>query len=198
GGRGDDDSVRRRHGGDDGSGAPASRSERGGNRSEGEEEPDADATCDETEASANRAEAMRRSTAAGRPDRDETVRVTLGRPEPLPGLADASRATADLAAGSRMSPGEPDRPTKEVDSGRARPARDRGPLARTRAAAGTKPPSPRDAPDARAILARCESQLRALDTYQVHMSRIERVGGRLQPEEDVILSIRRDPKAVRL
>jgi hypothetical protein len=37
-----------------------------------------------------------------------------------------------------------------------------------------------------------------LDTYQVHMSRIERVGGRLQPEEDVLLSIRREPKAVRL
>src|SRR5204863_9883716 len=36
------------------------------------------------------------------------------------------------------------------------------------------------------------------DTYQVKIARIERVGGRLQPEEEIPLSIRRDPKAVRL
>jgi hypothetical protein len=197
-GLGDDYYAQSMHAGDDRSGALASRSERGGDRSEGEDEVDAGARGAETEASANQAEAMRRSTAAGRPDRDETVRVTLGRPEPLPGLADTSRPTADLAARSMMSPGEPDRPTGGVDSGRARPAGDRGTRSRTRTAASTRPPSHPATPDARAILARCESQLRALDTYQVHMSRMERVGGRLQPEEDVILSIRRDPKAVRL
>src|SRR5262249_39997836 len=76
-GLGDDYYAQAMHAADDRSGALASRSERGGNRSEGEEKPDAEARGVETEASANRAEAMRGSTAAGRPDREETVRVTL-------------------------------------------------------------------------------------------------------------------------
>ena len=37
-----------------------------------------------------------------------------------------------------------------------------------------------------------------LKTYQVKISRQERVQGQLQPEEDILLSIRRNPKAVRL
>ncbi len=40
--------------------------------------------------------------------------------------------------------------------------------------------------------------MRSLATYQVKIARIERVGGQLQPEEQILLSIRRDPKAVRL
>jgi hypothetical protein len=52
--------------------------------------------------------------------------------------------------------------------------------------------------DARAILARSEAKLQSLGTYQVKMSRVERVNGRLQPEEEVILSIHRQPKEVRL
>src|SRR5262249_34869263 len=62
-GLGDDYYAQAMHGADDRSGALASRSERGGNRSEGEEKPDAEARGVETEASANRAEAMRGSTA---------------------------------------------------------------------------------------------------------------------------------------
>jgi hypothetical protein len=37
-----------------------------------------------------------------------------------------------------------------------------------------------------------------MNTYKVKVSRLERVNGQLQPEEDILLSIRRDPKAVRL
>jgi hypothetical protein len=37
-----------------------------------------------------------------------------------------------------------------------------------------------------------------LRTYQVQVSRLERVNGLLQPEENIVLSIQRDPKAVRL
>jgi len=37
-----------------------------------------------------------------------------------------------------------------------------------------------------------------MQTYQVKITRLERVNGQLQPEEDILLSIRRDPKAVRL
>ncbi len=52
--------------------------------------------------------------------------------------------------------------------------------------------------DSKAILSQAEARLDALQTYQVKISRLERVNGQLQPEEDILLSIRRDPKAVRL
>jgi hypothetical protein len=37
-----------------------------------------------------------------------------------------------------------------------------------------------------------------LQTYQVRVSRLERINGHLQPEENLVLSIQREPKAVRL
>jgi hypothetical protein len=43
-----------------------------------------------------------------------------------------------------------------------------------------------------------EVRLEALNTYQVKITRTERIGDRLQPEEEILLSVRRDPKAVRL
>jgi hypothetical protein len=41
-------------------------------------------------------------------------------------------------------------------------------------------------------------RLEALATYQVDITRVERVGGQLQTEEDMVLSIRRKPRSVRL
>ena len=41
-------------------------------------------------------------------------------------------------------------------------------------------------------------RLEAMSTYQVNITRSERVGSQLQPEEAVLLSVRRNPKAVRL
>jgi hypothetical protein len=55
-----------------------------------------------------------------------------------------------------------------------------------------------DAKQASAILAEAEAALGALKTYKLKLSRIERVGGKLQPEENLSLSIRTEPKAVRL
>jgi hypothetical protein len=52
--------------------------------------------------------------------------------------------------------------------------------------------------DAGMLLSRADATLDALKTYQVRMTRVERVGGQLQPEEEILLSVRRDPKAVRL
>ena len=48
------------------------------------------------------------------------------------------------------------------------------------------------------MLGDAKSRLEALSAYQVDITRVERVGGQLQAEEDAILSIRRKPKAVRL
>jgi hypothetical protein len=55
-----------------------------------------------------------------------------------------------------------------------------------------------NASEAGAILAQAEAKVRALKTYKVKVSRIERVGGQLQPPEEMSLSVRTEPKAVRL
>jgi hypothetical protein len=73
------------------------------------------------------------------------------------------------------------------------------------------PPTPPAAPPATAaapasspvaqvrdLVAAASRQVETLRSYQVMMTRQERVGTSLQPEETVLLSIRRDPRAVRL
>jgi hypothetical protein len=52
--------------------------------------------------------------------------------------------------------------------------------------------------DAKLVLARAAKKLESLEAYQVKMQRRERVGGTVGPEEEILLSIRRKPKAVRL
>ena len=98
---------------------------------------------------------------------EKTVRVTLGRPEPLPTRAQPAAATSELASKPSPSPRKIEGTTE-------------------------------NAPDPQAILARAEARLHGMNTYQVKISRIERVGRQLQPEEEILLSIQRDPKAVRL
>ena len=77
----------------------------------------------------------------------------------------------------------------------AGPNDDRARLARNRRAEES-PASSRA--DAKLILAQAVAKLAKLDSYQVKMQRRERVGGVVQPEEDILLSIKRKPKAVRL
>jgi hypothetical protein len=48
------------------------------------------------------------------------------------------------------------------------------------------------------LVAAARDRLEGLTSYQVRMNRQERVGSNLLPEEDVLLSIRRAPKAVRI
>ena len=52
--------------------------------------------------------------------------------------------------------------------------------------------------DSRSVIAESKAKLNALSSYQVSITRQERVGETLQPPEDVLLSIRRKPTAVRL
>ncbi len=61
-------------------------------------------------------------------------------------------------------------------------------------------PAPADDPIAKIadLVAAGRSQLEKVTTYQVLMHRQERVGNEILPAEEVVLSIRRDPKAVRL
>jgi hypothetical protein len=48
------------------------------------------------------------------------------------------------------------------------------------------------------VLTKAKSRLESMANYQVNITRVERVGSQLQAEEDVLLSIRRKPKSVRL
>jgi hypothetical protein len=54
------------------------------------------------------------------------------------------------------------------------------------------------APTVESVVASARQRLDALQSYQVAINRQERVGDHLQEPEDVLLSIRRNPRAVRL
>jgi hypothetical protein len=58
--------------------------------------------------------------------------------------------------------------------------------------------SERRTPGAAVVVAEARAALDAMTTYEVSVHRQERVNGTLLPEEDVVLAIRRDPRAVRL
>ncbi|MBX6312313.1 MAG: DUF1571 domain-containing protein [Isosphaeraceae bacterium] len=63
----------------------------------------------------------------------------------------------------------------------------------------TPPTAPAAAPrEIQAIVEEARAALGRLSTYQVRLNRQERLGQVLQPAEEVLLSIRRDPKAVRI
>jgi hypothetical protein len=131
---------------------------------------------------------------------ENTVRVSLGRPEPLPdaGLALASTGRPASTAGRSSqwkadNEGPTSEPVPDLSDRRDRPEEGEPKPARP----AHEPRSAVQA-DWKAILSKAESKLEAMRTYQMHVSRLERVGGQMQPEEDIVLSIRRDPKAVRL
>jgi hypothetical protein len=118
----------------------------------------------------------------------------------LPGIAqeESRRKLADARA---SIPWKADRTTEKVAEAPARagPAIEDPalPPAATEVAGAATATTPNRS-DSALLLARAESKLDGLKSYQVKMTRRERVGGQLQPEEKILLSIRRDPKAVRL
>ena len=59
-------------------------------------------------------------------------------------------------------------------------------------------PAPAPGGDVAGLVAQARAGLDAMASYQVALHRQERVNGRLEPEEDVIVAIRREPRAVRL
>jgi hypothetical protein len=170
----------------------------------------------EAVADATRADSTGRSSASTKPARDNAIRITLGPPEPLPSLSEPAPPLpdTDLASTRASSPSNGNRrPNAAEDDPRPSPRlarrdtddspEDRPDTGKTAPAPAPKrqvPPKARDniARDAKAILARSDARLQSLKTYQVKISRTERVNGRILPDEQIVLSIRRDPKAVRL
>lgn len=176
-------------------------------------------------AEARRTGAVSGSERTRRKTDDTAIRVTLGRPESLPTLADPDADSGAMLASSTKwkRPGESssrDRPSTPAlvsaapddrsdrmgsrDGASGRIASEAGAPALASAA-----PAPavrqRQAPrskssneQAKDILAGARKKLEAMPTYRVNITRVERVGGKLQPEENVVLSIRRNPRAVRL
>ena len=154
-----------------------------------------------------------RSTSGTKPVRDDSIQVTLGPPEPMPSLSDAAApmlltgqdsSRSNMSQKSNTSMDESAVTTRmarkgeEFDETRREPIRSRPgsiPVAKRQSQQKTRDNSGREA---KGILASSEARLQSLKTYQVKISRTERVGGRILPEEQIVLSIRREPKAVRL
>ena len=131
---------------------------------------------------------------------DTSIRVTLGRPESLPTLRDSAEVEGPMLASAATTNWK--RGIAAVNSKTApQPARsatnDIAGQNITDDLAGQRRTSTRDE-QLQDVLATAKDRLKALSSYQVNITRAERVGGLMQPEEDVVLSIRRNPKAVRL
>jgi Protein of unknown function (DUF1571) len=130
---------------------------------------------------------------------DNTIRVSLGRPEPLPGVALALAPPGRPASAGTSPQWKADK--NESPAGNvadvSRPSLEQG-VEETEPARQAQREEPAADGDWKAILTRAEAKLDTLQTYQMRISRQERVNGQLQPEEEILLSIRRDPKAVRL
>jgi Protein of unknown function (DUF1571) len=134
-------------------------------------------------------------------NRDDAIRVSLGRPEPLPGVGVALASTERPASTAAASSSWKADPKNEPDSESVAELSDTVDPSEIREPEPARSANvPRSAPgdDWKTILTRAAAKLGALQTYQMRVSRMERVGGQIQPEEEILLSIRRDPKAVRL
>jgi hypothetical protein len=129
--------------------------------------------------------------------RDTSIRVTLGRPESLPTLTGPGTATRTKLASAPASTSAPatswKRGVKPVTV-----AQTEMPQPEPLAEADTRQETTSPEETLKKVLIASRERLQALSTYQVDMTRVELVGGRVQPEEEAILSIRRNPKAVRL
>jgi hypothetical protein len=129
--------------------------------------------------------------------RDTSIRVTLGRPESLPTLTEPgtannpnlARASGSFSASApSWKRGAQPETTAEMDS----------PQRVAQADEATRRESASPDQKLKEVLIASKNRLQALSTYQVNITRVELVVGRLQSEDEAILSIRRNPKAVRL
>ena len=159
-------------------------------------EPAPDLLAQEDTARSKDSAGRRKRTKTG----DTSIRVTLGRPESLPTLTDsvgtdgpmlASAATTNWKRGNSVAG-----PVRAVEHEKSRESDDQAePLAHQQTTAQRMADREEKLQD---VLAASKKRLAGLSTYQVKITRTERVGNALQPEEEVLLSIRRKPKAVRL
>jgi Protein of unknown function (DUF1571) len=131
---------------------------------------------------------------------DTSIRVTLGRPESLPTLNDPADAGGPMLASAAATNWKRGNSAVESETapwpGKSR-TRDSAGLDTNHDLAEQRRTPTRDE-KLQDVLATARDRLDALSTYQVNITRVERVGGQMQAEEEVVLNIRRNPKAVRL
>jgi len=121
-------------------------------------------------------------------------------PRPSPG----ARTDADRAAGPAEGPEvalltpEPLAPFREREGKPSLVARrvEAAPAQEPAGTGSTLAPAP--GPSLAALIGASRKKLDGVSYYRVKMSHQERIGGTLKPSEDAMLSIRRNPKAVRL
>ncbi len=151
---------------------------------------------------------------AGRARPDTSLRVTLGRPETVPVLKEYHGEPGPLMvsadpAPALVSPGNGTEGAGPVDVAvaprREAPApatSETAPAGPELAAAEPAPPEPPASTEPKVtlkdLLDDARKRLDSMETYQVAITRTERVNGNVLPEEKALLSIRRNPKAVRL
>ncbi len=163
------------------------------------EEPTPDLVAQEDAARSPDSAARKKRAKTG----DTSIRVTLGRPESLPTLADSPEADGPIlasAASTTTAANWKHSKSREIESA-LRPSKAQIPSSQPEDASedlAARPRTPSPHEKLQNVLADAKERLADLSTYQVQITRTERVGGTLQPEEDVLLSIRRKPKAVRL
>lgn len=174
----------------------ASRDAKARRKSATTEEPAPDLVAQEDATRSPDAATRRKRAKTG----DTSIRVTLGRPESLPTLRDPTEAGGPMLASAPATNWK--RGNSAVESETApQPGR-----SRTRDSAGQNATDdlteqrrmPTRDEKLQNVLATARDRLDALSTYQVNITRVERVGGLMQAEEEVVLNIRRNPKAVRL
>lgn len=147
---------------------------------------------------------------AARRTADPSLRVTLGRPESVPVLKEYDGEPGPLLASAEPAPAPTPARGPEIDAPldpEPQTPRPRRAPAAVKVAATPAPAEPaRDADEPKRspeavleeLLGQARRRLDAMNTYQVAITRIERVRGDELPEEQALLSIRREPKAVRL
>jgi len=160
-------------------------------------------------------------TRGSRSKPDDGIRVTLGQPTNLPSADQAllassttgSRSRAWHSDSSRNELARPENPAGSRDRLDMAAFRDLAPeleptpAARSRSAAGSKTMDlaagsnerqRHDSTDVKALLDQIQRTVDGLASYQVQMTRSERISGVMQPAENILLSIQQKPRAVRL
>jgi hypothetical protein len=128
-------------------------------------------------------------TGAGRAASDAArpIAVALGTPSPIPPAPTpvaAANPSPKQPAGATRNPTPAPTPTL--------------PAHPPKVADRSQPKADAPLPPAEAIVAAARTRLESVATYQMRVTRQERVNGILQEPETVLLSIRRNPKAVRI
>jgi hypothetical protein len=126
-------------------------------------------------------------------ERAKVVAVALQHPTPI-AQRRRSSVSSDAARAAQASPPADAASAAAPAAASAAPAVSAMSSPKPSAAA----PAPPAGPTLQELVAAARKRLDSASSYQVHLTRQERVGTSLLPAEDVLLSVRRDPKAVRI